>query len=130
MRKIIIRGLKFHVLLFKCKFSKGWYTVAMLNDDSNFTGNDRRILPSHLNFLIPRHIGNPVKAGKWKMFILSQQKESQLSYWIPIKSIEHNYRWNFITHSLLFQAPISYSFHLDFLSCSLFSFGLFHHQFL
>lgn len=33
---------------FKFKSSKGWFTVAMLTDDNNFTGSDRRIPPTHL----------------------------------------------------------------------------------
>lgn len=33
---------------FKFKSSKGWITVAMLRDDNNFTGSDRRIPPTHL----------------------------------------------------------------------------------
>ena len=33
---------------FNCRSLKGWLTVAMLNDDNNFTGSDRRIPPIHL----------------------------------------------------------------------------------
>jgi len=32
---------------FKFMFSKGWFTVAMLTDDNNFTGSDRKIPPTH-----------------------------------------------------------------------------------